>query len=502
MSTLSTIRDVIDLDRRMFVRWLRALGSEAALPAVIGAMVLAAQSDAAIQAGAVARQVTPAFAGALVDVYAAVSLLAAVMLGITVGELSFASKADEWLALSGIPRRHRLISIHALAVGARHLIVTAICTVPAAALVWTIDSSARGVAAIALLIALLLTASAVGRIFARLVERGAFAALVVIGIVTIVALLLVQYARVPVLSWLPTHVVALILNGEAAIGMAALSSWIVAVIAIDTVLWRSPGATSPSRVRGIPSISGWLLGVAAIAQSHAALVHAELTKLVRWRRVLVSAVVGAAFIALAIRINLRSPYLLADVAVTLAPCVVVGSLLANIFAVDGAGAQLYYLAPMSPIKAWRAKVAGIAIVALILELGGWAALVVLGNVPTPAGAVFIVCCAAAFFAWCAAIGGLLSVLFPRATDTKQFGRGLIAPEAALLWIPAIGVFVAAAALIAFLYDFGRLPAAGLLIAGAAIVGVSLFVLRTVDRILRTLLHTRAERLTSVLAAPQ
>src|SRR6185436_7801578 len=103
------------------------------------------------------------------------------------------------------------------------------------------------------------------------------------------------------------------------------------------------------------------------------------------------------------------------------PCVIVGSLLANVFAIDGPGAQLYYLTPSAPVMAWRAKVAGIAIIAAGLELAGWLVLTALGNVPTLAGAAFIVCCAAAFFAWCAGIGGLLSVLFPRPTDTQQFG---------------------------------------------------------------------------------
>ena len=90
-------------------------------------------------------------------------------------------------------------------------------------------------------------------------------------------------------------------------------------------------------------------------------------------------------------------------------------------------------------------------------------------------------------------------MFPRATDTRQFGRGLIAPEAALLWIPAVGIFALIAAGGAFLYDFGRLPGVGLVIAGGTIAGFSLFMLRTVDRILRTLLQTRVERLTTVLA---
>lgn len=503
MSLMRLVSDVINLDRRLFIRWLRGLGSEAALPAAIGLVVMTAQYESAIQAGAIAREAGGAFTDTLVGLYAATSFIAAATAGIALGELAFARQLRQWLTLSAVPWARRLIAVQALAVGPRHLIVTSICALPAAGLLWTIAEPGRALASIGALAALLVTAPAFGRLAATVLERLTPPALALTMTAAIVAVLAAQSANLPVLALLPSHAVTLMVNGAFAAGSGVLLGWALALLGAEWLTWRwgplEPAAPTARAHRSLPT-PAWIATVARGARCHGALLRAELLKLLRWRRVAVSVAVGAAFLALAIRLSLRSAYLVPDVAVALAPCLIVVGLLANVFAIDGPGAQLYFLTPSAPIMAWRAKVASIAIVALMLEVGGWLVLAALGNVPTMAGAAFLACCAVAFLAWSAGIGGLLSVLFPRASDTRQFGGSLVAPEAALLWIPAIGLFVAIAAGAAYLFDSGRLPAAGLVLVGLALAAFSVFLLRTVDRILRGLLPARVELLTTALGA--
>ena len=195
MSVMRLIGDIIDLDQRLFTRWLRGFGGEAALPAVIGTMVLAAQFDSAIQAGGIAQHTGRGFIDALVDVYSAVSYLAAVMLGIMFGEVALARRIDGWLALSGVPQARRFLNIQVLAIGARHLIVVLISVLPAAALLWTIGGPTRAAAAIAGLVALLLSASSFGRVIARAAERIPTAWLIPVATIAIGALLGVQDTR-------------------------------------------------------------------------------------------------------------------------------------------------------------------------------------------------------------------------------------------------------------------------------------------------------------------
>lgn len=503
MSLMRLVSDVINLDRRLFIRWLRGLGSETALPAAIGLVVITAQYDSAIQAGAIAREAGGAFTDTLVGLYAALSFLAAVTAGIALGELALARQLRQWLTLSAVPWTQRLTVVQALAVGSRHLIVTSICALPAVGLLWTIAEPGRALASIGALAVLLLTAPAVGRLAATALERLTPPALALATTAAIGALFGAESASLSVLALLPSHAVTLMVNGAFARGSIVLMAWVLPLLVAELLIARwgplEPAARTARAHRSLPT-PAWIATVARGAGCHGALLRAELLKLGRWRRVAVSVAVGAAFLALAIRISLRNAYLVPDVAVALAPCVIVGSLLANVFAIDGPGAQVYFLTPSAPVMAWRAKVASITIVALVLELGGWLVLASLGNLPTMAGAAFLACCAVAFLAWSAGIGGLLSVLFPRASDTRQFGGSLVAPEAALLWIPAVGLFVSIAAGAAYLFDSGRLPAAGLVLVGLALAAFSAFLLRTVDRILRGLLPARVELLTTALGA--
>lgn len=503
MSLMRLVSDVINLDRRLFIRWLRGLGSEIVLPAAIGFLVLTAQFESAIQAGVIAREVGGAFTDTLVGLYAALSLLAAVTAGIAVGELSLARQLRQWLTLFAVPWVQRLIVVQALAVGPRHLIVTSICALPAVGLLWTIAEPGRALASIGTLAALLLTGPAVGRLTATALERLTPPALALTTTAAIGALFAAEFASLSVLALLPSHAVTLMVNGAFAQGSIALMAWVLSLLVAELLIWHwgpLEAAAPTARVERSRPTPAWVAPIARAFQCHGALLQAELLKLRRWRRVALAVAVGAAFLAIAIRISLRSTDLVPDVAVALAPCLIVVGLLANVFGLDGPGAQLYFLTPSAPVLAWRAKLASIAILALVLELVGWLVLASVGDLPTLAGAAFLACCAVAFLAWSAGIGGLLSVLFPRASDTRQFGSGLVAPEAALLWIPAVGLFVAIAAGAAYLFDSGRLPAAGLVLVGLALAAFSAFLLRTVDRILRGLLPARVELLTTALGA--
>jgi hypothetical protein len=474
------------------------------LPALLGALVLAAFCQSAVATASVLAGRPAGVVAPMLAAFVWNACLAAAALTIAIGGHSTAECIVRYLAPEPVTRRQTYTALVLLSLAGRHALVSGIVLLPLLCLMAGLTDPVRAAhGTVAMLLVLRLVpgvtrcmaavagALTITRVALLLGAAGALVILAAPGVEAMVDALppslIVQY----VAGVRTSHSLWLL-----------LAAWTIGIGVLEYATLRLE--TAPPELRrstaALPAIPGWVRGVARMAGLPASLLHGELLRLLRWRRFLIGWVVYAAALALVLtRMPALDARLLPILLVALAPPFVVTSTLGNLFGPDRAGVQAFYLTLDDPHSAVTAKIVAVAIFVIVAEVVTLGlVLMIVPKVWRPAD-LYAPVMAVAFFLWIGSAGRVTSALFPVSTEPRAIGGGLLKGPGALLLLALNGLGLVGIAGPALSYDTRRLSSLGLLLAALAIGMVAASAVALASKVSRGAMAVRREELIASLA---
>jgi hypothetical protein len=466
---------VVGLDWRLLVSAARRCGPDLMLPALLGALVLAAFCESALAtasmlAGRQGSIVAPALATFVWNAF-----LAAAVLTIAVGGHSTAERIVRHLASEPITRRQTYAALVWLSVAGRHALVSGIVLVPLVCLLIGLADPARAAAGCLAMLLVLRLVPGVTRCIAVL--AGALIGLrIAVAFVMVGALILLLHRTFDaVLAALPPSlVVQYVLGLRTSQSLwLMLAAWTVAIGVVEyaTLLRAASTPDAPRASTALPAIPGWMRGVAWMAGLPAPLLHGELLRLMRWPRFLIGWVVYAAALTLVLtRMPPLDSRVLPVLLVALAPPFVASATLSNLFAPDRAGVQAFYLTLDEPHLSVGAKIVAVGLVVIFAEAITLGLILALLPKQWQLADLYTPLMALAFYLYLGSAGRITSTLFPSSTDPRGIGGGLLRGPGAALLLVLNGLGLVGIVAPALSHDTRGIDSSGLLLA-AAVIGV-------------------------------
>jgi hypothetical protein len=477
-TSFSTARQVVALDWRLLISACRGHGPDMILPALLGALVLAASYESAVATASMLAGLPTGIASSMLAAFVWNACLASAVLTLAAGTHSTAERILRFLAPEPMTRRQTYIALVGLSLAGRHALVSGIVLVPLVCLLSGLTDPARAAGGMLAMLLVLRLVPGVTRCIAAMtgvVMTRLGIALVFVGITVLVLLPRPGFDAV-VAALPPSLVVQYVVDSRSSVTLwALLAAWTIALGLIEyaTLNRSTMPAKQPRTTALLPAIPGWIRGVARTAGLSAALLHGELLRLLRWRRFLIGWMVYAAVLALVLtRMPSLDSRVLPILLVGLGPPFVAAATLGNFFAPDRGGVQAFYLTLDEPHHAVTAKIVAVAIFAIVAEV--ITLCLVFAFVPKrwQLGDLYTPLMAVAFYLYVGSAGRITSTLFPVPTEPHAIGGGLLRGPGAALLLTLNGLGLVGIVAPPLSHDTRGISSIGLLVAG---IGISILV---------------------------
>jgi hypothetical protein len=469
----STTRQVVNLDWRLMVRACRGGGLDLMLPSLLGTLVLATTSESAVATASVFAGRPSSIVAPVLSAFVWNTCLAAAFLTLAAGGHSTAERIVRYLAPEPITRRQTYVALVSLSLAGRHALVSGVVLVPLICLLAGLVDPARAAGGSLAMFFVVRLVPGVTRCMAALAGAATRpTTAVVIAAAGAVALVSGPSLEAVIATLPPSLVARYVVGSRTSQSLwVLLAAWTAAIGTVEyATLFRSPAP--PVRlhaVAALPAIPGWMRGMARLARLPAPLLHAELLRLVRWRRFLLGWVVYATVLAFVLaRMPVLDARVLPVLLVAIAPPFVVMATLGNLFAPDRAGVQAFFLTLDEPHAAVGAKLAAVAVFVAIAEVITLCLVFAFVEKQWQLADLYAPLMAVAFFLYLASTGRIVSTLFPAATDPRGLGGLLLGGPGAMLLLPLNGLGLMGIAAPALSHDTRGVSALGLLAAGVVI----------------------------------